>query len=224
LNNNAEINQRGARVVIGDPTEAALKVAAVKAGLDPNQLAARFPRIGEIPFSSERKLMSTVHTRNGDGSTVLLIKGAPDLLLARCTHEQVNDNEIALSDERRTQILAEIEQLAADALRTLGLASRALPHAAVGQLNDTHESDLVWLGVVGMIDPPRRSAAAVATAEMAGLRVVMITGDHPASAIAIARELASPNRTISRLLCRPCASDCDRAQTNRTTNSRLCAH
>ena len=191
LNNNAEINRRDARaLVIGDPTEAALRVAALKAGLDPNQLAARFPRIGEIPFSSERKLMSTMHTSNSDGSTVLLIKGAPDLLLARCTHEQVGGDEVALSDKRRTQILAEIERLAADALRTLGLANRALPYAAVEQLNDTHESDLVWLGVVGMIDPPRPEArAAVATAEAAGLRVVMITGDHPASAIAIAREL-----------------------------------
>ena len=177
--------------LLGDPTEAALKVAALKAHPDPARLETRFARVGEIPFSSERKLMSTAHTdATEDGRVLLVAKGAPDILLARCTHEKVATSERPLTDERRAAIRAEIERLAAEALRTLGLAQRVLPPAALERLHEAHEAEFVWLGVVGMIDPPRPEAsAAVATARAAGVRVVMITGDHPLSAIAIAREL-----------------------------------
>jgi Ca2+-transporting ATPase len=192
LNNNATLTRSdGHWIALGDPTEAALKVAALKAHPDPARLETRFARVGEIPFSSDRKLMSTAHTDAAeDGRVLLVTKGAPDILLARCSHEQAGGGERPLTDARRTEIRVEIERLASEALRTLGLAHRVLPSAALERLHESHEGELVWLGVVGMIDPPRPEArAAVATARAAGVRVVMITGDHPLSAIAIAREL-----------------------------------
>ena len=192
LNNNATLTKSdGHWIALGDPTEAALKVAALKAHPDPARLETRFARVGEIPFSSERKLMSTAHADAAeDGRVLLVTKGAPDILLARCTHEQVGGGERPLTHARRAEIRVEIERLASEALRTLGLAHRVLPPAALERLHESHEGELVWLGVVGMIDPPRPEArAAVVTARAAGVRVVMITGDHPLSAIAIAREL-----------------------------------
>ena len=178
--------------VLGDPTEGALVVAARKAGVAPEALSARFSRVGEIPFSSERKLMSTAQTdTDRGGRTVLVSKGAPDILLARCTHERVGEEDRALTDERRRAILTNMESLAAEALRTLGLAFRVLERAeALPGFDVELEQDLVWLGVVGMIDPPRPEAQrAVREAREAGIRTIMITGDHPATAAAIAVEL-----------------------------------
>jgi P-type Ca2+ transporter type 2C len=192
LCNNAALAEReGQWVVLGDPTEGALKVAAMKAGLDPARLEARLARMGEIPFSSERKLMSTLHADIEAPDRVLLMtKGAPDLLLTRCTGERIGDAERALTAERRAEIQAAIDGLAGEALRTLGLAYRPLPPEAATRLPEDAEAELTWLGVAGMIDPPRPEApAAVRTAQAAGVRVVMITGDHPATAVAIAAEL-----------------------------------
>ena len=119
-----------------------------------------------------------------------MTKGAPDVLLARCTHERVGEGERVLTTGRRAEIQAAVDRLAGEALRTLGLASRELPAGAATPSRAEDERDLVWLGVVGMIDPPRPEAAdAVRTAHAAGVRVVMITGDHPATASAIAAEL-----------------------------------
>ena len=190
-NNAAVLARGGGWTVLGDPSEGALKVAAAKAGLDPARLEARYARVGEVPFSSERKLMSTAHADSEQAGRVLLLsKGAPDVLLARCTHEQSGDAETALSAARRAAIQASIERLAGQALRTIGLAYRVLPAAAPPQAYAAQEQELVWLGVAGMIDPPRPEAvAAVRAAHEAGVRVVMITGDHPATAAAIAREL-----------------------------------
>jgi Ca2+-transporting ATPase len=175
-----------ATLATGDPTERALKKGAADAGLDPLQLEARYPRLAEVPFSSERKLMSTLHA---DGEArVLMAKGAPDVLLARCSRERAGGADVPLGDARRAAILAGVEGLAGEALRTLGLATRRLPPAA--GLAPEAERDLSWLGVVGLRDPPRpEAAAAVRTAQAAGVRVVMITGDHPGTALAIAREL-----------------------------------
>jgi Ca2+-transporting ATPase len=185
-NNAAVVTRKGRPAVVGDPTEGALKIAALEAGLDPARLEARYPRSGEVPFSSERKLMSTLHA---DGARrVLMAKGAPDILLSLCSEEAAGEGGIALTAQRRSEILAAIEGLAARALRPLGLARRALP--ADAQPGPELERELVWLGVVGMIDPPRaEAAAAVRTARDAGVRVVMMTGDHPATARAIAAEL-----------------------------------
>jgi len=189
LANNATLGLRaGQWRVLGDPTEGALKAAAWKGGLSEEVLVARFPRQGEVPFSSERKLMSTAHAdARAGGRAVLFTKGAPDLLLARCTHLRVGHAEAPLDDARRVQILAAVDGLAAEALRTLGVAYRRLDGEAPGE---GAERELVWLGVLGIIDPPRPEALpAVRTAQQAGVRVVMITGDHPAAALAIAREL-----------------------------------
>ncbi len=193
LAGNATLSQEGGRwEVLGDPTEGALVVAARKAGLAAEALDARFRRVGEIPFSSERKLMSTAQTdADRGGRTVLASKGAPDILLSRCTHERVGEEDRALTAERRRAILAAVEGLAAEALRTLGLAFRVLERGeAQPDFDRELERDLVWLGVVGMIDPPRPEAQrAVRKAREAGIRTIMITGDHPATAAAIAVEL-----------------------------------
>jgi Ca2+-transporting ATPase len=135
--------------------------------------------------------MSTAHvdaTRQGD--RILFVKGAPDVLLARCASEREGDVERALDTSRRAAIVRSIDALAGEALRTLGVAYRRLDIGEGGRLGLDHEVELVWLGLAGMIDPPRPEAkAAVAAAQQAGLKVMMITGDHPAAAGAIAAEL-----------------------------------
>ena len=204
--NNAAIHEQDGRwVVEGDPTEGALLVAARKAGLDPETLERRLPRVGEIPFSSERKLMSTLH-RHADHEDrgLVFTKGAPDVLLSRCTSELVGEDRRALTASRRAEILQTNEMLAAEALRTLGVAGRRLTREALAEhatRPDAHvEKDLVFFGLIGMIDPPRPEAReAVARAKRAGIRPVMITGDHPRTAAVIARELGllTTERTLT---------------------------
>ncbi|CAN7458090.1 cation-translocating P-type ATPase [Phenylobacterium sp. LjRoot219] len=192
--NNAVLQERDGRwSVQGDPTEGALIVAARKAGLEAEALEARFARVGEVPFSSERKLMSTVHTdAERGGQLLVLTKGAPDVLLARCSQVQAGEEIRPLDAARRATILAANEVLAGEALRTLGVAFRALPEGAgpASDLDEEVEQDLVFLGLIGMIDPPRVEArTAIAAARAAGIRVIMITGDHPRTAGVIAAEL-----------------------------------
>ncbi len=197
--NNAALQEHEGRWTIqGDPTEGALIVAARKANLEQSALESRFDRVGEVPFSSERKLMSTVHSDTDKPERLMIFsKGAPDVLLARCTHERFGEEARPLTDERRAAIHAVIEQLASEALRTLGIAFRTLPRDAdrVADRTDDHpdqdvEQELVFLGLVGMIDPPRPEVQqAVRRARKAGIRPIMITGDHPVTAAAIAAEL-----------------------------------
>jgi len=191
--NNAVLQERnGQWTVQGDPTEGALIVAARKAGLESEELKARFKRVGEVPFSSERKLMSTVHTDAQRHSVFVFTKGAPDVLLTRCSQELAEQETRTLSDARRKEILAANEELAADALRTLGIAFRSLPAGALegDEMDERLERDLVFAGLIGMIDPPRNEAKdAVARAKGAGIRPVMITGDNPRTAAMIAQEL-----------------------------------
>jgi Ca2+-transporting ATPase len=193
LANNAELQHQGERWTIqGDPTEGALIVAARKAGLTENALEERFERIGEVPFSSERKLMSTVHRdAERQDRLVVFVKGAPDVLLLRCSHELVGDEAHPLDDTRRAEWRTINEGMANEALRTLGVAFRSLPADALEQQPDERiEQGLVFLGLVGMIDPPRTEVAdAVVRAKGAGIRPIMITGDHPNTAAAIAAEL-----------------------------------
>jgi Ca2+-transporting ATPase len=166
----------------GDPTERALVVAAAKAGLDKRELDEELPRVAEIPFTAEAKRMTTLH-ETGDG-VVAYAKGAPEVLLASCTRVLTGAGDEALDDEGRERILATARELAGDALRLLAVARR--PDATV----ESAESDLTFLGLLGMIDPPRPEARdAIATCARAGITPVMITGDHPATAEAIAREL-----------------------------------
>jgi Ca2+-transporting ATPase len=194
LANNARLHRHDGRwEVHGDPTEVALLVAATKVGLTEAELAERFPRFSEIPFSSERKMMTTAHLdAERDERLIVCSKGAPDVLLARCTHERVGDEERPLERARVAEIQQQIDALAREALRTLGVAYRTLHRDAVsGQISDEHERELVFVGVIGMIDPPRAEAFdAVKLAQQAGVRTQMITGDHPTTAAAIAAELA----------------------------------
>ncbi len=202
--NNAVLQEHGERwTVQGDPTEGALIVAARKAGLEAEILDERFQRVAEVPFSSERKLMSTVHSdAQREAFLLAFTKGAPDVLLARCTQEGIGDDKQPLTPERRAQIVAVNEALAGEALRTLGVAMRLLPRDSFSRddIDEDIEHDLVFLGLIGMIDPPRAKAAeAVARAKAAGIRPIMITGDHPITASVIAAELglASDGRAVT---------------------------
>ena len=194
--NNASIQQRDGRwTVQGDPTEGALLVAARKCGLSSADLDTRLPRLAEVPFSSERKLMSTIHRDAGkEHAGIVFTKGAPDVLLARCAFEVVGDGRRPLTEARRGEILQANEALAGQALRTLGVAARWLEEGALAE-HAAHpdarvEEGLVFAGLIGMIDPPRPEAKeAVARALRAGIRPLMITGDHPRTAAVIAREL-----------------------------------
>jgi Ca2+-transporting ATPase len=191
---NAVLQQKDGRwTVHGDPTEAALIVAARKAGLEEQALAARFARRGEVPFSSERKLMSTIHSdAEQQGRLLTLTKGAPDVLLAHCASELVGEEIRPLTAARRSDIVKINEELAGEALRTLGVAFRLLPQDPnrPQAFDSGIEQDLVFIGLIGMIDPPRAEARqAVARARDAGIRPIMITGDHPRTAAVIAAEL-----------------------------------
>jgi Ca2+-transporting ATPase len=185
--------QNGQWKVLGDPTEGALCVAAAKVGLKHELLEKRFERVGEIPFSSERKLMTTIHTDAEKNERVLVFsKGAPDVLVTRCSQVLVGEETRALTSERRTEILKVNEELAREALRTLAVAYRAMPAEAFNSdgVDESLEQELVFAGLIGMIDPPRPEAKkAIARTKSAGIRPIMITGDHPVTAAVIAAEL-----------------------------------
>jgi Ca2+-transporting ATPase len=188
--NNAVLQERGGRwSVLGDPTEGALLVAARKAGLQDEDLDRRFRRIGELPFDAGRKLMTTLHQDAERGERLLAFtKGAPDVLLERCTHELVAGQARPLGPPRRAEIMQANESLAREALRTLGVAYRTLPAGA--EADESVEHELVFAGLIGMMDPPRPEAReAVARAKAAGIRPIMITGDHPVTARVIGAEL-----------------------------------
>jgi magnesium-transporting ATPase (P-type) len=183
-------------VAQGDPTEAAFLVAERKAGLTTERVG-RFQRVAELPFTSERKLMSTIAVDAQEERRLRIVtKGAPDVLLGRCSAEQVGTVVEPLTDERRSAILAGIDRLSDGALRTLAVAYRILdrgtqpPDVSAPHAYQQLESNLVYAGTVGMIDPPRAEAkAAIAEAQMAGVRTIMITGDHPGTAARIAENL-----------------------------------
>jgi potassium/sodium efflux P-type ATPase len=192
--------EHGGWTVHGDPTEAAFLVAEAKvAGLSEAR-RSRFERVGEIPFTSERKLMTTLESDlQRDREISAVTKGAPDVLLARCTEERVGGETRPLTEPRRAEILTAVERLADSALRTLAVAYRRLPPGTGPAAIDSVERELVYLGMVGIIDPPRPEASeAVSEALAAGVRVVMITGDHPRTAARIAGDLgiAEPGSTV----------------------------
>lgn len=186
--NNATIQPKegedGGWQVIGDPTEGALLVVAMKAGIQAHDASESV--LFEIPFDSNRKTMSVV-IRNADGRIVMHSKGAPEVILRKCLRERRKGAEVELTEERRREIMLTSSQLASSAYRVLALAYRDQAAAAS---HVYEESELVFAGLVGMIDPPRDEAReAVRKCRIAGIRPVMITGDHPETALAIAREL-----------------------------------
>ena len=190
LANNAQLAKvNGTWEVQGDPTEAAFLVAQHKLDGVSERIGA-WERIGEVPFTSERKMMSVLGRRTTDEHVRLFAKGAPDVLLERCTAELVGDDVVPLSDERRGRIEADIERLSAEGYRTLGVARRRALEQDPATFAEDAEHDLVHLGVVAIIDPPRPEAVkAIAEAHRAGIRTVMITGDHPVTAARIAADL-----------------------------------
>lgn len=180
---------RGQAVTAGDPTETAFVTAAVQEGIDKNELERDFPRRGELPFDSERKLMSTVHPLAGGGYRVM-VKGAPDVLLGRCRMALGPVGKVSMTEGLRRDILSANEGMAQRALRVLGTAYKDIPELPGEMSTDTLERGLTFAGLVGMIDPPRPEVReAVRRCYAAGIRPVMITGDHKLTAVAIAREL-----------------------------------
>ena len=172
----------------GDPTETAFVDAAFRDGMDKNELERQMPRTAELPFDSERKLMSTVHPLNG--RLRVMVKGAPDVLLARCSYI-LDRAPVPLSPAMARRVDAANTAMAEKALRVLGCAYKDLDALPPGELtSDRLETGLTFVGLVGMIDPPRQEVKpAVAQCYRAGIRPVMITGDHKLTAAAIAREL-----------------------------------
>ncbi len=194
--------------IIGDPTEGALTVAAAKAGAPLIPYDEAYPRVQEIPFDSERKRMLTVHQvsdpRPDDLSPfydeekrqhyVITVKGAPHIVLDQCTHYQSRDDEpVPLNDEQRRRILAANDRMTSQALRVLGVAYRettVLDDDQDGEISDDLEKEMVFVGLIGMIDPARPEVTpALETARDAGIRTLMITGDYPNTAQAIAKEI-----------------------------------
>ncbi len=173
--------------VLGEPTEGALVMACRESK---SKLEERFPRVGEIPFSSSRKRMATIH-RLGHGGFRVIVKGAPDLLVKRCSSLRVPGGSQPMESSARAEILRENERMAGEALRVLGVAYRDVEQLPENRESwDSLEKNLVFCGLVGMMDPPRPEAKrAVSMCKSAGIRPVMITGDHAATAAAIAKKL-----------------------------------
>lgn len=194
--------ENGDWAILGDPTEGSLVVLAGKAGLRQIELTAKLPRYAEFPFSSERKRMSVVVDATqlpeldlglptGLGSPYLLLsKGSPELLLECCTHYLRDGNQVDLGADLRSQILTINEQLARQGLRVLGFAYKTVDQIPDESAEETVEQNLVWLGLTGMLDAPRPEVAqAVQRCQEAGIRPLMITGDHQLTAKAIAQDL-----------------------------------
>jgi Ca2+-transporting ATPase len=189
LCNDSELLQsNGQWSIHGDPTEGAFLVAAEKAGMRVAEMRKQYPRISEIPFSSERKRMTTVNLHDG-GGTHAFMKGAPEVVLSHCSLIAEGETIRNLEPEDRERILKHNENMAVDALRVLALAYRKYGDDTLPD-EDGLESEMVFLGLVGMMDPPREEALeAVEVCKQVGVRTVMITGDHQLTATAVAREL-----------------------------------
>ena len=192
LAGNADLRQQtdGSWVIQGDPTEAAFLVAERKLGVHERR-RERFERIAEIPFSSERKRMAVIAIdHENDDQRVIIVKGAPDVLLQHCTQARVGMDVVPMSEAIRTRALADVDELSDAALRTLAVAYRPLAPGEDERTGDALEQGLIFVGTVGIIDPPRpEAAAAIQEARRAGIRVIMITGDHPRTAACIASDL-----------------------------------
>jgi Ca2+-transporting ATPase len=203
--NDATLQHEGSLwTILGDPTEGALLTLAGKGNLDKASMAEVFPRVAEIPFTSERKRMSVVVNGQTAGgmsigeAQLLFTKGSPELVLERCTNVQVGDRVQPLTSRDRDRILADNDRMAQQGLRVLGFAMKPIDHLPPLQA-DSHsqeqiEHDLIWLGLVGMLDAPRPEVRqAVAACRRAGIRPIMITGDHQLTARAIATDLGIAN-------------------------------
>ena len=200
LANNAQLSRNeGVWEIQGDPTEAAFLVAQHKLEGTAERVGG-YVRGGEAPFDSDRKLMSVLGRHAAEDLTRVFTKGAPDILLERCVAEQVGETTRELTDARRDELAAVVEELSRKGYRTLGVAWREAESDDLDDFDEAAEHDLVYAGVVAIIDPPREEAAqAIAEAHRAGIKTVMITGDHPVTAARIAADLGitSPGDSAS---------------------------
>jgi P-type Ca2+ transporter type 2C len=189
LCNDSTLFEEGGKWSIkGDPTEAALLVLAAKAGHGQDETRQRFPRVGEFPFSSDRKRMTTIHKME-DGKHRAFVKGAAEIILDRSSSLLSGDKVVSLDDSERKKILAANEEMAMDALRVLAIAYSDLP-GMDGYSEDLVEKNLVFLGLIGMMDPPREEAIeAVRVCHQVKIKPIMITGDHKLTAVAVAKEI-----------------------------------
>ncbi|HHV24174.1 MAG: calcium-transporting P-type ATPase, PMR1-type [Methanosarcina sp.] len=179
------VEKEGKWDIIGDPTEGALVVAAAKGSLWKNALEEKHERKGEVPFSSERKMMTTLNT--SEDGLYAHSKGAPEVILASCTKILLEGHEEELTLERKQEALSVVNDLANQTLRVMGFAYRKVPEDI---LPEEAEKEMVFAGLTGMRDPPREEVkVAISTCTSAGIKTVMITGDHKTTAFAIAREL-----------------------------------
>jgi len=186
-NDSKLIQENGSWRIIGDPTEGALIVLAVKSGLK-EDLRKNMPRFSEVPFDSTRKRMSTAHLMP-NGKKVLYLKGAPDVVLKLCNRIEEHGDVRTLTENDKSVILEATSSMAKEALRVLAIAYKELD-SGVTKINETDEKDLIFVGLVGMIDPPRPEVPrAIKVAKEAGIKVVMVTGDHKDTAISIARQI-----------------------------------
>ncbi|NLM48907.1 MAG: calcium-translocating P-type ATPase, SERCA-type [Epulopiscium sp.] len=177
--------KKGEADIIGDPTEGALVVLGAKGGYLKDALLNEMPRIGEIPFDSDRKLMTTFHRQNDE--MIMFTKGAPDIVLNRCKYIYLNGEVVEITEEHKKMITEKNNEFAKEALRVLALSFK-MSEKINESINE--EKDLIFLGLVGMIDPPRDEAKkAIAICKKAGIRVVMITGDHKTTGAAIGKAL-----------------------------------
>ncbi len=175
--------------VLGDPTEAALRVAAIKGGINLEEHLDCHPRLRELPFESRRKRMSTIHQYVPEFK-VVYTKGAPKEILELCTYVQVNGQENPLTSQQREEIIAVNDEYARNGLRVLAVAMRKLPNAVVDYRPETIECDLIFLGLIAMMDPPRPEVSeAVQKCHRAGIRIIMITGDYGLTAESIAKRI-----------------------------------
>jgi Ca2+-transporting ATPase len=187
--NNARLQKDKNWSMVGDPTEGALIVSAVKAGFDQGELDNSYPRVHEVPFTSERKRMTTVNS-TPEKELFAFAKGAPEIILERCTHILENGEEVELEEKKREEILKVNESLASEALRVLGMACKKLASKAERFDDEELEEGLTFVGLQGMIDPPREEAIeANKRCQEAGIKTIMITGDHKLTAIAVAKEI-----------------------------------
>src|SRR3989338_2450183 len=193
--NNAHlIKEDGHYTITGDPTEAALLVAAHKAGINRHHLEEVIPRLHEFPFDSGRKMMSTILKQKE--IQLVCVKGAPDEILKRCKSVLLKSSLIPLTHQREQQILEANEAMAKDALRVLGFAYKELPKQTKQYKQEEIEKDLIFVGLMGMIDPPRPEVKqAIADCQHAGIQVYIITGDHGTTAKAIAKHIGLATET-----------------------------
>ncbi|NJM23784.1 MAG: cation-translocating P-type ATPase [Richelia sp. RM2_1_2] len=214
--NDAVLQQeKGDWIILGDPTEGALVTLAAKAGIEQDQWNSKLPRVGEFPFSSERKRMSVIcrieqvntgistvgdvdpaisNLLTSDEKYLMFTKGSPELILQRCTQIYTGNSAVELTQEQRDKVLAQNDRMAGEGLRVLGFAYKPLNEKPPENSEEQYEQQLVWLGLVGMLDAPRPEVrAAVKECREAGIRPVMITGDHQLTARAIATDLGIAN-------------------------------